>query len=195
MNDPATITEMLCASREGDAAATERFLAAVYDELRQIAHIQRYPGGAHETMNTTALVHEAYVKLIDGDRLPFDGRGHFFAAAARAMRQVLVDDARAKQRSKRGYGQRPASLDAIAEPAAEQTPESILALDEALTRFARLDARAAQVVECRHFAGLSVIETAETLGISATTVKREWATARAWLFLELSEAPRPNRAD
>ena len=138
------------------------------------------------TLNTTALVHEAYLKLVDGDRLPFDGRAHFFSAAARAMRQVIVDDARKRNRIKRGGGQRPTSLDRIGEVGGDEPAEEILALDEALVRFEAFDERAARVVECRYFAGLTVEETAEALSISPTTVKREWAAARAWLYRALA---------
>ena len=184
------VTTLLAGARDGDAAAASRLIEAVYDEMRRIAHAQRVPHRAHDTLNTTALVHEAYVKLVDGDRLPFDGRGHFFAAAARAMRQVLVDDARARTRVKRGGSDAAMSLDDVPEPAAAARPDAILALDEALERFAAFDPRAARIVECRYFAGLSVDETAEALGLSTATVKRDWAAARAWLHRALADAGR-----
>jgi RNA polymerase sigma factor (TIGR02999 family) len=182
------VTELLASSRDGSAEATQQLLSAVYEQLRQMAHAQRARHRDHETLNTTALVHEAYVKLVDGERLPFDGRNHFFAAAARAMRQVLVDAARAAQRDKRGGGIRPAQLDAVAEPAGPESSERLLALDEALQRFAQVDERAARVVECRYFAGLTNEETAEALGLSTATVKRDWAAARAWLYRALDES-------
>jgi RNA polymerase sigma factor (TIGR02999 family) len=181
------VTALLAESREGDASAADRLLSAVYDELHRLAQIHRSRSRKDATLNTTALVHEAYLKLIDGDRLPFDGRAHFFAAAARAMRQVIVDDARKRNRVKRGGGERPTSLDRVGEPMADEPAAEILALDEALKRFEVLDPRAARVVECRYFAGLTVEETAEALGISPTTVKREWAAARAWLYRALAE--------
>lgn len=181
------VTSLLAESRSGDASAADRLLAAVYDELHRLAQIHRSRNRRDATLNTTALVHEAYLKLVDGDRLPFDGRAHFFAAAARAMRQVIVDDARKRNRVKRGGGDRPTSLDRVGEPMADEPAEEILALDEALGQFEQLDPRAARVVECRYFAGLSVEETAEALDISPTTVKREWAAARAWLYRALAD--------
>ncbi|HIG74934.1 MAG TPA: sigma-70 family RNA polymerase sigma factor [Bacteroidetes bacterium] len=181
------VTALLAESRAGDSAAADRLLSAVYDELHRLAKVHRSRSRRDATLNTTALVHEAYFKLVDGDRLPFDGRAHFFSAAARAMRQVVVDDARKRGRIKRGGGERPTSLDRVGEPAADEPATEILALDEALRTFETLDPRAARVVECRYFAGLTVEETAEALGVSPTTVKREWAAARAWLYRAMSE--------
>lgn len=187
------VTALLAASRGGDAEASHRLVAAVYDELRVIARSERRDC-SHDTLNTTALVHEAYAKLVDGQHLHFDGRGHFFGAAARAMRQVLVDDARARTRLKRGGTDRPLALDDVPEPAApddgdDEKTDELLAVDRALSRFAAVDARAARVVECRYFAGLSVEDTAEALGVSEATVKRDWAAARAWLFQALRASP------
>jgi RNA polymerase sigma factor (TIGR02999 family) len=159
-------------------------MEAVYDELRLIA--RAHGPGPDATLTATALVHEAYVKLADGQRLAYDDRAHFFASAARAMRQVVVDDARAKKRDKRGGGERPLRLVDGLEAPAPTAPERVVALDEALRRFEALDARAARVVECRYFAGLTVEETASALGLSASTVKRDWATARMWLHRALS---------
>ncbi len=187
MPDTPDVTELLAGSKGGNAQDTDRLLSAVYDELRRMAHSQRSKHRDAETINTTALVHEAYVKLVDGERLPFDGRNHFFAAAARAMRQVLVDAARAQNREKRGGGVRPAQLDPENEPAGEDQPEVLIALDDALKRFAEIDERAARVVECRYFAGLTNEETAEALDLSTATVKRDWAAARAWLYRALNE--------
>ncbi|OZC01876.1 ECF-type sigma factor [Rubricoccus marinus] len=184
----ADVTALLADSRNGDSSASDRLLGAVYDELHRLAQIHRSRSRRDGTLNTTALVHEAYLKLVDGDRLPFDGRAHFFAAAARAMRQVIVDDARKRNRVKRGGGERPTSLDRVGEIRADEPADEILALDEALKRFEEIDPRAARVVECRYFAGLTVEETAEALGISPTTVKREWVAARAWLYRALAEA-------
>ncbi|MEM1115281.1 MAG: sigma-70 family RNA polymerase sigma factor [Bacteroidota bacterium] len=184
------VTELLAGSRAGDTEATARLMAAVYDELHRIALAQRPHPDA--TLTATSLVHEAYVKMVDGERLPFDDRAHFFASAARAMRQVVVDDARAKGRAKRGGGERPLRLDDGLDAPAPAAPERVVALDEALRRFEALDARAAQVVECRYFAGLTVEETADALGLSPTTVKRDWQTARAWLHRALSDEPASN---
>ncbi|MEM6325867.1 MAG: sigma-70 family RNA polymerase sigma factor [Bacteroidota bacterium] len=189
MSHAGDVTALLAESRGGNTAANDRLLSAVYDELHRLARAHRSLGQRDGTLNTTALVHEAYLKLIDGDRLPFDGRAHFFSAAARAMRQVIVDDARKRNRAKRGGGARPTSLDRVGEPMADQPTDEILALDEALKQFETLDPRAASVVECRYFAGLTVEETAQALGISPTTVKREWAAARAWLYRALAEDP------
>jgi RNA polymerase sigma factor (TIGR02999 family) len=187
----APVTRLLAASRGGDPDASQRLVAAVYDELRAIARAERR-GHHHDTLNTTALVHEAYAKLVDGEALRFDGRGHFFGAAARAMRQVLVDDARARSRLKRGGADRPVSLDEAPEAAADDAfsdgrTDEVLAIDGALNRFAALDPRAARVVECRYFGGLSVEETAEALGVSEATVKRDWAAARLWLYQALRD--------
>jgi RNA polymerase sigma-70 factor (ECF subfamily) len=183
------VTDLLAASREGDAEATDRLLAAVYDELRTIAAAYRARNNVGATLSTTELLHEAYLKLVDGGRLPFNGRAHFFGAAARAMRQVVVDAARARSRDKRGGGTPPIRLD-DAPPIPITAPieaENVIALDRALARFEHVDARAARVVECRYFAGLTIEETADALDVSTMTVKRDWAAARAWLHHALSE--------
>lgn len=182
------VTELLAASRDGDADATDRLLAAVYDELRTIAAVHRARNGLGEALSTTALVHEAYLKLVDGNRLPFDGRAHFFGAAARAIRQVIVDAARERNREKRGGGVQTVQLSDALPVAAPVRPEDVLALNRALARFEAIDARAARVVECRYFAGLTIEETAEALGVSSMTVKRDWAAARAWLHHTLTES-------
>jgi RNA polymerase sigma factor (TIGR02999 family) len=185
------VTEALAALRAGDAAAQDRLIRAVYSELRQLARTQRRHERHHLTLNTTALVHEAYFKLLGPSRPGFDDRAHFFAAAARAMRQVLVDHARTRMRRKRGGGQSPVSLDVLppevlpADGLSDERAAEVLDLDEALGRLADLDPRQAQIVECRYFGGLSVEETAEALEISESTVKREWRTARAWLYAVL----------
>lgn len=181
------VTALLAASRDGDAVATDRLLAAVYDELRTIAAAYRARNNQGVTLSTTTLVHEAYLKLVDGDRLPFDGRAHFFGAAARAMRQVVVDAARERNREKRGGGAQTIRLGEAPPIAAPVRPEDVLTLDRALARFEAIDARAARVVECRYFAGLTIEETAEALGVSSMTVKRDWAAARAWLHHALTE--------
>jgi RNA polymerase sigma factor (TIGR02999 family) len=181
------VTDLLAASREGDAEATDRLLAAVYDELRAIASAYRARNNVGATLSTTDLLHEAYLKLVDGDRLPFNGRAHFFGAAARAMRQVVVDAARARNRDKRGGGTPPIRLDDAPPVSTPAQAEDVVALDRALERFERVDARAARVVECRYFAGLTIEETADVLDVSTMTVKRDWAAARAWLHHALSE--------
>jgi len=184
------VTEALGAIQDGDESARERLLGAIYDELRRIARAQQARNN-HATLNTTALVHEAYVKLLGPGRGGFDDRAHFFASAARAMRQVVMDYAQAQSRQKRGGAQRDGSLDTLAVLPADPsaiTPEraaGLLDLNTALERLAQLDERQVQVVECRYFVGLSVEETAEALNISTATVKRDWRMARAWLYNEL----------
>lgn len=183
----ADVTELLAASRDGDAEATDQLMAAVYDELRQIAAAHRARHDVGDTLSATSLVHECYLKLVDGDRLPFEGRAHFFGAAARAIRQVIIDAARARARDKRGGGARPIPLDdAPTVPGPDHHDDEVLALDRSLRRFAAIDERAARVVECRYFAGLTVEETAEALDVSPMTVKRDWAAARAWLHRDLA---------
>ena len=180
------VTEALAALHDGDEAARDRLVRAVYDELRGLARAHLRRERADHTLVTTELVHEAYEKML-GPSAVYSGRGHFFGAAARAMRQILVDHARRRGRVKRGGGERPVALDDVGEIAAGDGSDSvdIVDLDDALTRLAELDPRQAAVVECRYFGGLTVEETAEALGISDSTVKREWRTARAWLYAAL----------
>ena len=186
------VTRLLDAAGCGDDEAFRRVFDLVYDELHRLASQVRR-GRASETMNTTALVHEAYLHLLPSQDLEWKNRGHFMAVAARAMRQVLVRAAERRTAEKRGGGQRPTSLDeglhAMAGgPATRVTPERIVALDEALHRLEEFAPRQARVVECRYFAGLGVDETAAALEVSEPTVKRDWKTARAWLARELGAA-------
>lgn len=180
------ITGLLRMAGTGDREALDTLFARVYGELRELAHWVRR-GRAGETLSTTVLVHEAYLKLVPGSGLEVRDRAHFFAVAARAMRQVLVDSARREMADKRGGGVPLVTLDAAA-AAAPLRPERLLALDAALTRLGELDERQAHVVEYRFFAGLSVEETAEVLGVSTPTVKRDWQVARAWILTELEAA-------
>ncbi len=169
-----------------DRAASVEFLyERVYDQLKLLARRVR-AGRAGETLNTTALVNEAYLKLVASKGQAWNDRAHFFAIAARAMRQILVDGARRRMASKRGGGDWLVSLDEAAHPAPVRA-EQLLALDEALSRLALMDPRRAAVVELRYFAGLSVPETARALDVSSATVERDWRTARAWLATALSE--------
>jgi RNA polymerase sigma factor (TIGR02999 family) len=156
----------------------------VYDELRKLAAVKMAQERPDHSLDATALVHEAYLRLIGNQR--FDNRGHFFAAAAEAMRRILVDNARRKQRPKHGGGRHrvEADLDRIS---AHRRPEDLLALDEALTRLAEESSIRADVVKLRFFAGLTVPEAAEALGISVATAERYWTYARTWLFSELSD--------
>jgi RNA polymerase sigma factor (TIGR02999 family) len=173
------VTRILSAIEQGDRHAAEKLLPLVYDELRKLAALQMAHDRPGETLNPTALVHEAYLRLVGerNDRLYHD-RGHFFAAAATAMRHIRIDQARRKQSQKHGGNVQRLELDDVAAPSTDQ---ELLALDEALTHLAALDARKAQLVELRFFAGLTNDQAADVLGISATTADRDWAFARAWL--------------
>lgn len=168
---------------EGRQAA-EDLLPLVYDELRRLARSRLANEGAPQTLQATALVHEAWMRLVGEADPGWSGRGHFFGAAARAMRHVLVDRARARGRDKRGGGMRRVSLDASA-VVGPVSDVDVLALDEALERLQAHDARKAEVVLLRHFAGLEMEAIAEALGVSLATVKTDWAYARAWLHREL----------
>jgi RNA polymerase sigma factor (TIGR02999 family) len=173
------VTRILNAIEQGDPLAAEQLLPLVYDELRRLASLQIAHDRPGETLNPTALVHEAYLRLVgDGNDHRYHDRGHFFAAAATAMRHIRIDRARCKKTQKRGGNVLRVELDEVAAP----TPDDeLLALDEALTRLAGLDARKAQLVELRFFAGLTNDQAAAVLGISPTTADRDWAFARAWL--------------
>ncbi len=172
---------------------SDEFFALVYDELRSIAHARIRGERPGYTLQTTELVHEAYLRLAPARDGAWDSRGQFFVAAAEAMRRILIERARARARVKRGGDEagRPAlrvplDLVEVADLADDREPETILALDAAIERLAAHDARVAQVVKLRYYAGLEVTEVAEVLGASARTVLRDWAFARAWLFAELS---------
>jgi RNA polymerase sigma factor (TIGR02999 family) len=169
----------------GSTNAVDDVFARVYAELRALAHTVR-GGRAGETLNTTAIVHEAYLKLSSSSRVPWKDEAHFFAVAARAMRQVMVDAARRRMADKRG-GEFPLALSYDdGEHATPVRPDELVALDEALERLAGFDPRRAQVVEHRIFAGLSTAETARLMGTSTATVERDWRTARAWLSAQLA---------
>jgi RNA polymerase sigma factor (TIGR02999 family) len=179
------VTEALVALRNGTPGAMDRLMPLVYEQLRRIAHRQLGSEPTGHTLSTTGLVHEAYLKLVDQKRAQWQDRAQFFAIAAGAMRRVLVDYARRHRAARRGGAvPRPISLDDVDIPVTERA-DVIVALDEALDRLARMDARLAQVVECRFFGGLTEAETAAALAVSQRTVAREWAAARAWLHQEL----------
>lgn len=179
----ASITQLLVDWRAGQPDAFNRLLPLVYDELRVIARRQRRRSSSNETLNTTALVHEAYLKLVDHTRLRLNDRVHFFAVAARAMRQILVDHARRRVAQKRGGGHAVALGDAAALNA---DCSNVLAIDLALSRLEAFDVRLGQLIELRVFGGLSVDEAADVLAVSPRTVKRDWQKARAFLARELS---------
>lgn len=181
------VTHLLADWSKGDQAALQKLTPLVYEELRRLAH--RYMEGQrpNHTLQTTALVNEAYLRLVDQGAPGFANRSHFFAVAAKAMRQILVDYAKSQQRQKRGGGARKVDLDETALISPEQSGE-ILDLNDALERLASLDSRAAQGVELRYFGGLSQDEIAEVLKVSAVTIRRDWVFARAWLYKELHTA-------
>ena len=180
------VTRLLDAAAAGDRQAAADLLPLVYDELRQLAAARMAAEPPDQTLQATALVHEAYLRLVGrGDDNRWDSRGHFFAAAAEAMRRILVDAARRKKREQHGGDRRRVELDDV--PAVPpHSRDDLLALDAALTRLAAEDAQAARLVELRHFAGLTVPEAAQVLGISPRTADRIWAFARAWLHREIS---------
>jgi len=185
------VTRLLLSWRDGNKAALDELLPLVYAELRRLAEAQLRHEKPGHTLQSTALVHEAYLRLIQQNEAQWQNRAHFFAVASRLIRRILVDHARARGAAKRGSGQPKLALDELlAEdiPGREQQDWELVALDDALERLARLDEQQSRVVELRFFTGLSVVETAEALGISPATVKRDWATARAWLMRELSRA-------
>jgi len=186
MSDTRDITQALADLTGGDREALDRLLPVVYDHLRAIAQRELRRERPDHTLNATALVHEAYLRLVQLDRIDWEGRAHFFGAAARAMRRILISYARMKKADKRGSGAAHLNLDDVVVVARER-PDRLLALDEALERLSEIDDRQASIVECRYFAGMTVEETGAALGISPATVKRDWTLARAWLNRELAE--------
>lgn len=184
--DPGEITQLLRAAQAGDRTAFDEVYRLVYTELRDLAHAVRARGSS-ATLSTTALVHEAYLKLIPAPRGPVRDRSHFLAIAARAMRQVLVDAARRRTTTRRGSGAMHVPLDEVPDAVSQDVDvpalraEEIMVIDTALRQLQEWNPRQAGVVECRVFAGLSVNETALALGVSEPTVKRDWQMARAWL--------------
>ncbi len=177
------VTRLLEAAQAGDRQAAAEILPLVYDELRKLAAVRMAAESPDHTLNATALVHEAYLRLVGGQQ--FDGRGHFFAAAAEAMRRILVEAARRKGRVRHGGKRRRVEL--VDLPTATP-PDELLDLDDALDRLARQDPIKGEVVKLRFFAGLTVPEVAATLGISVATAERHWAFSRIWLFAELNDA-------
>ena len=180
MSDPTPRTDMLGELRSGSAESLDRLVPFVYEELRVIAHRQMVARGSGSTLSTTALVHEAYMKLVDQSQAQWRDRAHFFAVASLAMRHVLVDRAKARSRMRRGGGQFHMSLDDENLGANDQA-EALLELDDALGKLAAIDARLARVVEYRFFGGLTEDEIAEAMGVTRRTVQRDWVKARALL--------------
>ena len=180
-------TQILAGLRGADRqAALERLLPLVYDELRALARVHLRSERPDHTLQATALVHEAYLRLLGGQHLPWNDRAHFFRAAAEAMRRILIEHARKRGRVKRGGDRVRVRISGV-HLGVEQDPDEILALDEVIQRLDEQDPRTADVVRLRFFAGLSVEETAKALDVSARTVKREWSFARAWLYRALGE--------
>jgi len=182
---PLDVTERLRQARDGDQAAFDEVYAALYDELHRMARLQRRSWSGDHTLDTTALVHEAYLKLVHHRQASWSDRAHFVAVASRAMRHVLVNYAERRRAAKRGGGAAPVGLEEVDNPVPAGSAEEILALHEALDRLAALNRRQEQVVEARFFGGLSIEETAAALGISPATVKRDWQLASAWLQREM----------
>jgi RNA polymerase sigma factor (TIGR02999 family) len=193
------VRRLLSKLEEGDREATDELVALLYRELRELAHVQRLRWQGNHTVNTTALVHEAYLKLVGQKRIGVESRAHFLAFAARAMRHVLCNHARDRGAQKRGGGVRIVPLEAgtvMADPhgPAREPSSALLALDDALKRLEEVDPRRAQVVECRFFGGMTAQESAAALEISARTVQRDWAVAQAWLHRELTRPGRETEA-
>jgi RNA polymerase sigma factor (TIGR02999 family) len=182
------VTQLLAGWNRGEAGALERLMPVVYDELRRLAAKSLRSEKPGHTLQPTALIHEAYLRLVD-QRLPeFESRAHFFGVASRLMRQILVDHARSRVAAKRGAGGVKISLDDAPEPASEDNAVGLLALDEALSRLAEFDERKSRIVEMRSFGGMSVEDVAVALGVSEPTIKRETRLAQAWLKRELGMA-------
>ena len=184
---PSEVTALLQQWSTGREDVLDQLLPAIYDELRRLASSYLRRERQDHTLQTTALVHEAFLKLVDQHAVRWQNRAHFFGIAAQAMRRILVDHARAHRAGKRGDGQRAVPLD---DAILGEVPNiDVLALDEALTRLAALDPQQSRVVELRFFGGLTMEETAEVMRISPATVGREWALAKAWLYAELQQLP------
>jgi RNA polymerase sigma-70 factor (ECF subfamily) len=183
---PHEVTQLLKAWRNGDQTALDRLIPLVYDELRRLAHQHMRREKSPHVLQTTALVNEAYLRLMDQTQVQFENRAHFFGIAARLMRQILVDDARRRNVAKRGGGMIQIPLEDVTD-VAQQQAGNVLAVDEALHTLAQKDSRQSEIVELRFFGGLSIEETAEVLKVSPGTVMRDWTFARAWLKNEMKQ--------
>jgi RNA polymerase sigma factor (TIGR02999 family) len=182
---PTSVTQLLVRARDGDSSALAEVFPLIYDELRRLAkaQLQREPDG--HTLSPTALVHEAYIRLIDYSRMEWNGRSHFLAVAATAMRRILVDHARGHRSAKRGGALKRVPIESV-ELGIEDRADLLIAVDEALVRLKDVDPRQAKVVECHFFGGMTEDETAEALGIGVRTAKRDWAKAKVWLHREIA---------
>ena len=179
------VTRILDSIQHGDPTAGEELLPLVYEELRKLAAQKLAHEPAGQTLQATALVHEAWLRLSGGEERQWDNRRHFFGAAAEAMRRILIDNARRKQAARHGGGQQRMNLEDV-DLAAPVADANVLAIDEALTKFAQRDARKAELVKLRYFGGLTIEETAAALGISVATAKRWWQFSRAWLNAQMT---------
>jgi len=187
----STVTKLLLRVEAGDDTAVDQLFALVYGTLKHLAHRQREQWYGDFTLNTTAIVHEAYIKLFDQKNAEWESQAHFLSVASKAMRHILVDYARRKKAEKRGGDMPRVSLEEVRTPSgdvitiSEEKAETLVSLDEALKRLAEIEPREAKVVECRFFGGMTIAETAAALGVSPMTVKRDWAMAQAWLLGEM----------
>ena len=185
MNDSHDVTQLLLKWSSGNQDALSELLPLVYRELQKIAHRYLSRERSSNTLQTTALVHEAYLKLIDQNRVQWQNRAHFFGIAAQAMRRILVDNARQRLADKRGAGAEKVSIDEVLIDISDERAGNLIDLDEALQKLAEIDEQKSQLVELRYFGGLSIEETAEVLGVSVATVNRQWRLAKAWLYNEI----------
>lgn len=185
---PQNVTKLLSQWSRGDQGALDALIPIVYEELRRVARYYLKQEKQSHTLSSTALVHEAYLRLVNQKEVTWQNRAHFFGVAAQMMRRILVDHARRRGYAKRGGGAMTLALEeAVATP--QRREIDVVALDDALDSLAKLDERQSRMVELRFFGGLSIEETSEVLGVSTPTVKREWASARAWLFREITRGP------
>jgi RNA polymerase sigma factor (TIGR02999 family) len=184
-SSPKSVTQLLIEWRDGDETALDKLIPIVHEELRRLAHYYMRRERPGHTLQTSALINEAYIRLIDHKGMRWQNRAHFYAVAAQAMRRVLVDYARSRGYIKRGGGAHIVELDKAVNLARKQATE-LIALDDALSDLASIDPRKSKIVEMRYFGGMSVEETAEALGLSPITIMRDWSTAKAWLLRAMS---------
>jgi RNA polymerase sigma-70 factor, ECF subfamily len=187
MPDLSDVTILLNRINDGDGKAPEQLLPLVYSELRKLAHSYLQNERSDHTLQATALVHEAYIRLVDWEKVSWQNRAHFFAVAANVMRKILVDHAREKKAQKRDSGQKLSLDEAISLPSQNPREIDLIALDDALEKLAKFDKTQSKIVELRFFGGLTIEETAHAMNISPATVKREWTVAKTWLFREIKE--------
>jgi len=186
MNTSHDVTELLLEWSKGKGNALDELLPLVYRELQKIAHRYLSRERSSNTLQTTALVHEAFLKLVDQNRVEWQNRAHFFGVAAQAMRRILVDNARQRLADKRGSGAEKISLEEGVIDVSDEKASDLVELDAALQRLSEIDEQKSRLVELRYFGGLSIEETAEVLGVSIATVNRQWRVAKAWLYKEIS---------